>query len=228
MQSFLVIAAKDLKQEFRTKQMLNSMVFFALLVIIIFSFSFREIIYNTEKVTQLAPGMLWITFTFAGMLGISRSFASEIEDGCLDALRLLPIDRSSIYVGKVIANCLIMFTVEIVSIPAFIILFDYPLSGTNLVGLAIVAVLGTIGFISVGTLLSALTVNAKTREILLPVIIFPVILPMLADAVAVTGLILNGVSVFDAAAFVKIRLILMYDIVYFVAASMLFEYAIEG
>ncbi|MDD1745441.1 MAG: heme exporter protein CcmB, partial [Candidatus Methanoperedens sp.] len=159
---FIEIAKKDLKQEFRTKQMLNSMVIFALLVIVIFSFAFgnessifiKDI--NKKVVDLLAPGMLWIAFTFAGMLGLSRSFAGEKEEGCLEGLKLCPVERAEIYNGKVISNAVLMFLMEITTIPIFVVLVNYELR--NIPGLALVIILGTFGFIFVGTLLSALTV----------------------------------------------------------------------
>ena len=160
---FLEIAKKDLKAEFRTKQMLNSMVIFALLVIVIFSFAFGNeatiFVSNLNKkiVDLLAPGMLWIAFTFAGMLGLSRSFAGEKEEGCLEGLKLCPADRSAIYNGKVLSNAVLMFLMEMATLPIFVVLFSYDIK--NLPGLIVVIILGTLGFIFVGTLLSALTVN---------------------------------------------------------------------
>jgi heme exporter protein B len=187
---FLEIAGKDLKAEFRTKQMLNSMMIFALLVIVIFSFAFGSEasifipVLNKNVIDILAPGILWIAFTFAGMLGLSRSFSLEKEEGCLDGLKLCPVERSEIYNGKVVSNAVLMILVEITTIPIFIILFNYDIK--NIPGLALVVLLGTAGFIFVGTLLSALTVNTRTREILLPVILFPVLLPVIITAVSST------------------------------------------
>ncbi|MDP2845860.1 MAG: heme exporter protein CcmB, partial [Candidatus Methanoperedens sp.] len=148
---FLEIAIKDLKAEFRTKQMLNSMMIFALLVIVIFNYAFGneatlEVkVLNKKVVDLLAPGMLWIAFTFAGMLGLSRSFAGEKEEGCLEGLKLCPVDRSDIYNGKVISNMVLMFLMEITTIPIFIVLFSYDIK--NIPGLAVVVILGTFGFV---------------------------------------------------------------------------------
>src|SRR5574341_673039 len=147
---FLEIAEKDLKAEFRTKQMLNSMMIFALLVIVIFSYAFgnEASIFiqgiNKKIVDLLAPGMLWIAFTFAGMLGLSRSFAGEKEEGCLEGLKLCPVDRSAIYNGKVLSNAVLMFLMEITTIPIFVVLFNYDIK--NIPGLMVVVVLGTFGF----------------------------------------------------------------------------------
>ncbi|MCL7410667.1 MAG: heme exporter protein CcmB [Methanosarcinaceae archaeon] len=218
----LHIAAKDLKAEFRTKQMLNSMVIFSLLVIVIFSISFGDLLGDSKIVSQLAPGVLWISFTFAGMLGLSRSFASELENGCLEGLKLCPVDRSAIYNGKIISNAVIMFLVEIITVPLFVVLFNFNITG--LFELAIVILLGTIGFISVGTLLSALTVNTRTRELLLPVLLLPVIIPVIIPAVVATGKILTNGDISDISG--ELRLLLVYDVIFFVIAQLVFEYAI--
>ncbi|HJH30589.1 MAG TPA: heme ABC transporter permease [Methanosarcinaceae archaeon] len=218
----LHIAAKDLKAEFRTKQMLNSMVIFSLLVIVIFSVSFGDLLGDSETVSQLAPGVLWIAFTFAGMLGLSRSFASELENGCLEGLKLCPVDRSAIYTGKAISNVVIMFLVELITIPLFAVMFNYNIQG--LLGLVVVIVLGTIGFISVGTLLSALTVNTGTRELLLPILLLPIIIPVIIPAVLATGKILVNGDISDISG--ELRLLLVYDIIFFVIAQLVFEYAI--
>jgi len=226
---FLEIAKKDLLAEFRTKQMLNSMVIFALLVIVIFSFAFgnEATIYipNLKKkiIDILAPGMLWIAFTFAGMLGLSRSFAGEKEEGCLDGLKLCPVDRSDIYNGKVLSNAVLMFLMEIATLPIFIVLFSYDIK--NLPGLIVVIILGTFGFIFVGTLLSALTVNTRTREILLPVILFPVLIPVILSAVTATAAMLANGDLSDISG--ELQILVIYDIIFFVVAQMVFEYTIE-
>jgi len=226
---FLEIARKDLKAEFRTKQMLNSMMIFALLVIVIFSFAFGNeasitIPVLNRKITDLlAPGMLWIAFTFAGMLGLSRSFAGEKEEGCLEGLKLCPVDRSEIYNGKVVSNAVLMFLMEITTVPVFIVLFSYDIK--NIPGLALVAILGTFGFIFVGTLLSALTVNTRTREILLPVVLFPVLIPVILSAVTATGVMLASGEISDIAG--ELQILAVYDIVFFIVAQLVFEYTIE-
>lgn len=227
--SFLEIAKKDLKAEFRTKQMLNSMMIFALLVIVIFSFAFgnEASIFiqgmNKKIVDLLAPGMLWITFTFAGMLGLSRSFAGEKEEGCLEGLKLCPVDRSAIYNGKVISNTVLMFLMEIAAIPIFVVLFSYDIK--NIPGLILVVMLGTFGFIFVGTLLSALTVNTRTRELLLPVILFPVLIPVILSAVTATGTMLASGGISDIAG--ELQILAVYDVIFFVVAQLVFEYTIE-
>ncbi|KAF5418320.1 MAG: heme exporter protein B [Candidatus Methanocomedens sp.] len=223
MKDFLYLAWKDLLMEFRTKQMLNSMVIFSLLVIVIFNYSFSNILFNI-KVEDIAPGILWIAFTFAGMLGLSRSFSSEMEEGCLDGLKLCPVDPSTIYLGKVVSNLVIMFLIEAIIVPLFIVLFNFS-DVKGLAGLVVIILLGTIGFILVGTLFSALTVNMRTREILLPVILFPIIIPLIMSSVMATQKVLSTGDLF--AAIDEIRLLVVYDLVFFIAAQLVFEYVIE-
>ncbi len=223
MKDFLYLAWKDLLMEFRTKQMLNSMVIFSLLVIVIFNYSFSNILFNI-KVEDIAPGILWIAFTFAGMLGLSRSFSSEMEEGCLDGLKLCPVDPSTIYLGKVVSNLVIMFLIEAIIVPLFIVLFNFS-DVKGLAGLIVIILLGTIGFILVGTLFSALTVNVRTREILLPVILFPIIIPLIMSSVMATQKVLSTGDLFSAID--EIRLLIVYDLVFFIAAQLVFEYVIE-
>lgn len=227
---FLEIARKDLKAEFRTKQMLNSMMIFALLVLVIFYFAFgneasifiQDI--NTRIVDLLAPGMLWIAFTFAGMLGLSRSFAGEKEEGCLEGLKLCPVDRSDIYNGKVLSNAVLMFLMEAITVPIFVGLFSY-YDIKNITGLILVIILGTFGFIFVGTLLSALTVNTRMRELLLPVILFPILFPVIQMAVIATGKMLVTGDLSEITG--ELQILVVYDIIFFVLAQLLFEYTIE-
>ncbi len=223
MKDFLYLAWKDLLMEFRTKQMLNSMVIFSLLVIVIFNYSFSNILFNIE-VADIAPGILWIAFTFAGMLGLSRSFSSEMEEGCLDGLKLCPVDPSTIYLGKVVSNLVIMLLIEAIIVPLFIVLFNFS-DIKGLAGLIVIILLGTIGFILVGTLFSALTVNMRTREILLPVILFPIIIPLIMSAVMATQKVLSTGDLFTAIN--EIKLLVVYDLVFFIAAQLVFEYVIE-
>jgi len=223
LKDFLYLAWKDLLMEFRTKQMLNSMVIFSLLVIVIFNYSFSNILFNIE-VADIAPGILWIAFTFAGMLGLSRSFASEKEEGCLDGLRLCPVDPSTIYLGKVVSNLVIMFIIEAIIVPLFIVLFNFS-DVKGLGGLIVIILLGTIGFILVGTLFSALTVSMRTREILLPVILFPIIIPLIMSAVMATQKVLSTGDLFTAID--EIKLLIVYDLVFFIASQLVFEYVIE-
>jgi heme exporter protein B len=219
------IAAKDLRAEFRTKQMLNSMFIFSLIVLVVFSVSFGDFLSDGEKVEKLAPGVLWIAFIFAGMLGLSRTFIMETENGCLEALMLCPVDRGAIYTGKIISNLVIVFLMEIVTLPFFIILFNYSLDTGTVLMLLIILFLGTFGFIAVGTLLSALTLGTRTRELLLPVLLLPLLLPVLIPSVEATAGVLAGNGVGSLVP--EIRLLAVYDLVFFVVSHLVFEYIVS-
>ena len=220
----LYITAKDLRTELRTKQVINSMLVFSLVVMVIFSLSLSDVLSDSSVIDRVAPGLLWIAFIFAGTLGITRTFASETENGCLEGLRLCPVESAAIYTGKAVSCMCLMLMMEIITLPVFIVLFNYSIPSIPL--MAMVILLGTAGFSVVGTLLSALTVNTRTREILLPVILLPMLLPVLIPAVLATAKILAGEGLFDV--LTELRLMAVYDIVFFTLARLLFGHTMEG
>lgn len=220
----LYITAKDLRTELRTKQVINSMLVFSLVVMVIFSLSLSDVLSDSSVIDRVAPGLLWIAFIFAGTLGITRTFASETENGCLEGLRLCPVESAAIYTGKAVSCMCLMLMMEIITLPVFIVLFNYSIPSIPL--MAMVILLGTAGFSVVGTLLSALTVNTRTREILLPVILLPLLLPVLIPAVLATAKILAGEGLFDV--LTELRLMAVYDIVFFTLARLLFGHTMEG
>jgi len=168
------VVAKDVAAELRTREMLSSMFVFSLLVILIFNFAFDL---RAENQKTLAPGVLWVAIAFAGMLGLSRSFIMEKDRGSMEGLLLTPVDRSAIYLGKMLGNLLFIGIVEIIILPIFIVLFN--LSAADLPLLLGVVILGTIGFAGVGTLFSAMAVHTRAREVLLPILLFPVVIPVM-------------------------------------------------
>ncbi|MGE5589282.1 MAG: heme exporter protein CcmB [Bacillota bacterium] len=213
--------AKDLRLEFHTKEMLSALLIFALLVAVAFSFAFDVAPANLREVF---PGMIWVAFFFAGMLALNRSFASEKQNGCLQALMLGPFDRSAIYFSKVIGNLLVMLLAEVVLTPLFFIFFDMRLEGSIWLLVAI-WLLATFGFISVGTLLSALAAQARASEILLPIIVFPIITPVVMAAVKSTAGLLLGARLVDYAIWLK--LLVAYDLIFLAVPFILFEYLLE-
>ena len=215
----LVIVHKDVAVELRTKEMLSSMFVFSLLVIMIFSFAFEL---RVEDVREVAPGVLWVTFVFAGMLGLSRSFVLEKDKGCLEGLLLCPVDRSAIYFGKMLGNVIFMTTVEAMILPIFSILFNISLFQPVLL---LIVVLGTLGFAGVGTLFSAMAVHTRSREVMLPVLLFPVVVPAMIAAVKATGGILDGQPFSEIAHW--IRLLVVFDVVFFAISFMTFDYVVE-
>jgi len=215
----LVIVQKDVAVELRTKEMLSSMFVFSLLVIVIFSFAFEL---RVENVREVAPGVLWVTFIFAGMLGLGRSFVLEKDKGCLEGLLLCPVDRSAIYFGKMLGNVIFMTTVEAMILPIFSVLFNISLFQPVLL---LIVVLGTLGFAGVGTLFSAMAVHTRSREVMLPVLLFPVVLPAMIAAVKATGGILDGQPVSEIAHW--LRLLVVFDVVFFAISFMTFDYVVE-
>ena len=222
MKKIVHITIKDLRQEFRTKQMLNPMFVFSLLSLFIFSVAFSPVL-ASDIINLLSPVILCTIFIFAGSIAMTRSFACELENGCLDGLRMCPVSRSSIYTAKALTNLIIMTIVELFTIPIFIVLFNYSIS--NIVGLFTIIFLGTIGFVCVATLLSALTVNTRTRELLLPVLLMPLILPALIPAVMATTEILSGAGFSEIGP--MIRILVTYDIIFYLIAQLVFEYVIQ-
>jgi heme exporter protein B len=216
----LAIVAKDVAAELRTREMLSSMFVFSLIVILIFNFAFDL---RAENQKTLAPGVLWVAIAFAGMLGLSRSFIMEKDRGSLEGLLLTPVDRSAIYLGKMLGNVLFITVVEIMILPIFMVLFNLP--ADVLPALLGVMILGTIGFAGVGTLFSAIAVHTRAREVLLPILLFPVVIPVLLAAVKLTAAILDGVP------FAEVRnwfsLLVAFDLIFLALSFILFDYVME-
>ncbi len=208
---------KDLRSEIRSRQMWMSMGLFALLVLIIFNFAFDLRVDNQAAV---APGVLWIAFVFASLLGLGRTIAAEREQGSLDRLLLCPVDRKAIYLAKLLGNVLFIGVVEIVAIPVFIGLFALPLAVAPLLPIVL---LGTIGISAVGTLFSAMAAATRTRELLLPILIFPLIVPVVIAAVRATGSLLLASSNEPP----WLGLIAAFDVIFLSVSMLTFEYVIE-
>ncbi len=216
----LAIVGKDITTEIRTKEMFSAMFVFSLLILFIFNFAFDL---RAENLNTLAPGVLWVAIAFAGMLGLNRSFVLERDRGVLDGLLLAPVDRSAIYFGKMIGNVLFISLVEVIILPVFVVLFNQPLAALpRLVG---VVVLGTIGFASVGTLFSAMAVHTKAREVLLPIMLFPVVVPVMLAAVHLTAAILDAIPLAEVSHW--LALLAAFDVIFIAASFMLFEYVVE-
>lgn len=218
----LTIAGKDLSSELKTKQTIGMMLVFAALVILIFSFAFDP---TNNMVKAVIPGLVWIITIFAGILGLNRSFVSELENNCLTGLRSAPIDPASIYIGKVIANFILVTIVQVVSIPVLFVLFNYHFYGSYL-WFILNVLSGTLGFIIVGTFLAALASNAKNSEMLLPVLLLPLISPLMIAAVQATSIILENTDI--QAAISWLQLMVAYDLLFLAACFLLFEYIMEG
>jgi heme exporter protein B len=218
-QAVSAIVWKDLRAEFRSYELISAMLVFSLLVILIFNFALELDVKTRQSVTA---GVLWATFAFAGTLGLNRSMALEKDRGCMDGLLLAPVDRSAIYFGKFISNLFFMLIVEAIVLPVYSVLYN-----TNLFqpGLLIVILLGSIGYTSVGTLLAAMSVQTRTRDVLLPILLFPVVFAVLLAAVKASGGFLDG-SDFAEISF-PLNLLIGYDIIFIAVSFMLFDNIVE-
>ncbi|NOY99134.1 MAG: cytochrome C biogenesis protein [Chloroflexi bacterium] len=213
------VAWKDLAAELRSRELLSAMLVFALLVILIFNFALEL---DVKTRTSVTAGVLWVTFAFAGTLGLNRSMAIEKDRGCLDGLLLAPVDRSAIYFGKVISNLVFMLIVEIIVLPAYSVLYNTNLFQPGLMG---VILLGSVGYTAVGTLLSTMSVQARTRDVLLPILLFPVVLPILIAAVKASSGFLQGAEM--TAIMPWLNLLIGYDVIFTAIAFMVFDYVVE-
>jgi len=216
-----IILWKDITTEFRTKEIFTSLLVFTLLVALVFAFAFDP---GSQRMRELAPGILWVAFTFGGVLGLNRSFLAEKENDCLQGLLLSPMDRGALYLGKMIGNVLFMGIIEIFTFPVFAAFLNLPLFEV-LLRLIVVIVLSTIGFAAVGTLFAAMSVNTRTREVMLPILLFPVAVPVIIAAVKATGKVLAGDPLGDAADWLK--LLGVFDVIFVVICFLTFEYVVE-
>ena len=215
------IVWKDFVTELKTRELLSAMFIFALLVILIFIFSINL---SIVKASEVGPGILWVAFLFAGTIGLNRSFMLEKENGCLMGLMLVPADRTAIYFGKLISNLIFLSIMELFILPLFMIFFDIDLL-SHLGPLLVVVFLGTLGFCVLGTLLSSLSSNLKTREIMLPILLYPLLIPIIIAAVRMTGQILDGTELFDMMKW--IGLTASFDIIYIGVSIMTIDHILE-
>ncbi len=213
------ITWKDLAAELRSRELLSAMLVFSLLVILIFNFALELDIKTRQSVTA---GVLWATFAFAGTLGLNRSMAVEKDRGCLDGLLLAPVDRSAIYFGKVISNLAFMLIVEAIVLPIYSVLYNINLFQP---GLLMVILLGSVGYVTVGTLLASMAVQTRTRDVLLPILLFPVVVPILIAAVKASGGYLTGAGMDEILPW--LNLLIAYDVIFTAIAFMVFDYVVE-
>ncbi len=217
----LAIAHKDLLYEYRSRETITTMLIFSFLVVVIFNFTFDP---GSSYALEAAPGIIWVAFTFSGMLGLNRSFIYEIDRGNFHGLLLSPVDRGAIYLGKMIGNIIFMTLVEFLTLPLFIILFNLQFTDMIL-QLFVIIFLATFGFAAVGTLFSAIAVNTKAREIMLPILLFPVVVPVILSAVNATGSLLNSEEWSRVMAWV--RILAAFDVIFIALCYVTFEYVVE-
>lgn len=219
LRAVFAIVWKDIQAEYRSFELVSAMLVFSLLVIIIFNYALDLDIKMRQSVTS---GVLWSTFAFAGTLGLNRSMAVEKDRGCLDGLLLAPVDRSAIYFGKMISNLAFMMVVEAIVLPAYTIFY-----GINLFnpGLLFIILLGSIGYVGVGTLLATMSVQTRTRDILLSILLFPIVIPVLLPAIIASNGFLAGADIADF--LFSIGLLVAYDIIFIAVSFMVYDSVVE-
>lgn len=219
-QIFLLLR-KDLLLELRRRESLLTMFFFGTLLLFVFHFSFDL---PPERVAEMAPALLWLAFLFTGTLGLAQLFEAERGNHCLEALLLSPMDRGALFLAKTAFNLILMVLVEIVVIPLFWILFNLR-SWDVIPNLFLVTLLGTVGFCVLGTLLSAVTLKARARELLLPLVLFPLMIPVILGTIRCMETILRAGELGEALPW--LRLLIGFDVIFLTVGVLIFDWVIE-
>jgi heme exporter protein B len=217
-----IVLWKDAVTERRAKATLNALLFFSLLLLFVFQFTLGA---DRERLVAALPGLLWLSFVLTGLVGLGRAFLVERENDCWDGLLLAPGDKSAIYLGKVAGNLILMLIVEVILLALFTVFFNVDI-GRALPALALILPLGTIGFAAVGTLFAAMTAHVRVREVLFPVLLLPVQVPVLLGAVKATEAALAGESL--SAVTPWLQLLVAGDVIYLVAGLLTFDAILES
>lgn len=219
LRTIFAIVRREIASEARSRELISAMLVFSLLVVLIFNFALEL---DRAARENVGAGVLWATFAFAGTLGLNRSFAAEKDRGSFDGLLLAPVDRSAIYFGKLIAALVFMLIAEAVVIPIFSVLYGVSLFQPALLA---VVLLGTVGYGTVGTLLAAMAVHTRAREVMLPILLFPVVLPVVISAVKASAGLLLAAEWSEIAPW--FNLLVVYDTIFLSVAVMVFDYVVE-
>jgi len=221
----LAIAAKDLRSEMRTKEALNASLAFAVVIFLLFSFAFDPANLNID-VNDYAGGLLWLAFAFAGALSLNRSFARELQNDCLDALVASPVAPGVLFLGKALANFALLLAVEIVSLAVFSLMYDVRLRA-QLGSIAVVILLTTWAITVIGTAFSALTVNLRMRELMLPILTYPFLIPALLAAILLTADLFAGKPI-SAANAIWLRVLVAFDVIFSLLAVVFIDIVLVG
>ena len=216
------IVWKDLATELRNRETISSMLFFALIVILIFSFSFSM---DQQAAREVIAGIIWVAFAFTGIIGLGKSFSAELQNDCLEALQMVPESKGAIYLGKVVANFSFMFVVEILLFPMFMIFFNLNVV-EEISLLLLIFFLATVGLSAVGTLFSALTVQVRAREVMLPILLLPLVVPVMIAAVEATKGALHGDPLTMYSQWLE--LLAIFDIIFTVVSFWMFEFVMDN
>ena len=228
MRAFLILLRKDLRQEFRTREMLTSMGIYALLVIIVYGAALALVARGIDIAT-MGGGLIWVLIVFTSLLGLGRSFAHEKEQGCMDGLLLAPIDRSAIFLAKAVANILFMLAVEVITVPLFYFFFmtGAPIAPT-LPAIVAPLVVGTVGMAGIGTMLSTITMNTRSRDVMLAVLFIPIIYPLLFACVTATTAAITGTELWTDLFIMPLVLACGYDVVMLLVCWVLYDFVVSA
>jgi heme exporter protein B len=215
------VAWKDLTAERRSKSNLNGVVFLAVMMLVLFGFALGP---DAEALRSAAAGVLWLTILFSGVLAFNRSYQLELEGDALETLLLYPGERWPIFLGKLVANLVFVLLVEAVVVPMASVLYNVAVWRV-LPSLLSVLVLGTIGFVTLGTFYAAMASRVRAREVLLPLLLFPMLVPLLVASVGATTALLSGNAMGDAASWM--RSLAAFDAIYLIVSTLAFPYVIE-
>ena len=219
----MVIAAKDLRAELRTKEAINGSLAFALVILLLFAFAFDP---TGDTTREISGGLLWIVFAFAGTLILNRSFARELPNDCLDALIAAPISGAALFLGKAIANYCLLLAVELVSLPVFGIFYNVRWT-QRFPELMLVLLLGTWALTVLGTMTSALTVNIRLREVMLPLLTYPILVPALMGAMRLTMELIAGTPI-NSENVMWLKMLIGFDVIYTAVSLVLVETVLVG
>lgn len=215
------ILAKDLKAEWRTREIFTSVFVFAILVVVVFNFAMGA---NPELIRLVAPGVLWVALLFATVLGLQRATQMETEEDCLLGVLLALGDRSALFVAKTLANMIYLLVVTVCMLPLFSIWFRIDIA-THVVPLSVILLLGMLGFSAVGTFFSTLASNTRMREVMLPLLFLPISVPLTIGSVYATAVVLDGKRFAEIADY--LTLIVIFDVIFIVVAVLTFDYIVE-
>ena len=222
----MVIALKDLRAELRTKEALNASIAFALVILLLFNFVFDASDLDPDVMSQITGGLLWIAFAFAGTLVLNRSFVRELPNDCLDGLISAPISGAALFLGKALANYVLVLAVELVSLPVFGIFYNVRWA-RQFPELLLVLGLGSWGMTVLGTMTSALTVNIRLREVMLPMLTYPILVPALMSATELTTVLVAGKPI-GPDTILWLKMLIGFDIIYTAVSLLLVETVLVG
>ena len=217
------IAAKDLRSELRTKEAVNASLAFSIVILVLFSFIFDS---GSEEFRDLTGGLLWMVFTFAGALVLNRSFAREMLNDCLDGLMAAPVPPAALFTGKALANFALLFAVELISLPVFGLFYDVRWVSVFW-PLMLVIVLGTWALTVIGTVFSALTINLRLRELMLPTLVYPLMIPALVAAMTLTTDLLAGTPI-GGDNLIWIKVLVAFDAIFTAVAVTMIDTVLLG